>query len=187
MPTQPKKPAPKPPQKIAPSQIYSYKDRSRRKKEHTLIAIVQDRPGVLNRVTSLLRRRRFNIKSLVASKTEHKGIYHLIILVDGEKTNVEQVRRQLQKLIPVIKVVDITYEKRTTRELALIKIKASPENRAEILNLAKAHPAKPVDITPEYITLELTATPETIDQFIEKTKKYGLQEMVRTGVISLVK
>ena len=182
-----KKSSPKPPKKTDSSSIYSYKDRSERQKEHILVAVVQDRPGVLNRVASLLRRRRFNIKSLVASKTERPGIYHLIILVDGENTNVEQVRRQLQKLIPVIKVVDITYEKRTTRELALLKIKASPETRAEILNLAKAHPSKPVDITSTYITLELTATPETIDQFIEKTQKYGLLEMVRTGVISMPK
>ncbi len=116
---------------------------------HTIVALVEDHPGVLNRIVSLFRRRNFNIESLAVGHTEVAGISRMTIVVSGSDTIVEQVSKQLYKVIEVLKVTDVTHEKAVNRELALVKVTSTGQNRAEIMQLVDIYRAKIVDVEPE--------------------------------------
>ena len=123
--------------------------------KHTLVALVEDKPGVLNRAVSLFRRRGFNIQSLAVGASEHPGLSRMTLVVDGDSATVEQVRKQLDKLINVVKVSDITNEGIVARELALIKVKSTTSTRSEIIQIVDIFRANIVDVAPDSLTVEV--------------------------------
>lgn len=155
--------------------------------KHTLVALMQDQPGVLNRVASLFRRRGFNIDSLAVGHTETPGISRMTIVVDASQTSVEQVTKQLYRLIEVLKVSDVTADPAVTRELVLVKVFAPPARRAELNSLADVFDAKIVDVSHDSLMLELCAGPDKVDNFIELVRPFGIREMVRTGRVAMVR
>ena len=152
--------------------------------KHTLIALVEDKPGVLNRVASLFRRRGFNIESIAVGHTELAGLSRMTIVVDGTTALVEQVRKQLDKLIDVAKVTDITDDSMVARELALIKVKASPSTRSEIIQIVDIFRANIVDVASDSVTVEVTGDEDKIGSLFRLLKGFGIREMARTGRIA---
>ncbi len=154
-------------------------------KKHTLVALMQDQPGVLNRVVSLFRRRGFNIESLAVGHSETPGVSRMTLVVEAE--DVEQVIKQLYRLIEVLKVSDVTDDPTVEREMALMKIHAPPASRAEIVALAKVFDAKIVDVGVNTMIIEMTGTPAKVENFVEVLRPFGLKEMMRTGRIAMVR
>lgn len=153
--------------------------------KHTLVALVEDRPGVLNRVASLIRRRGFNIESIAVGHSELPGLSRMTIVVDGATTAVEQVRKQLEKVIEVVKVTDITGGSIIDRELALIKVHATPAMRSEIIQIVDIFRANIVDVSPDSLIVEVTGDEEKIDSLYSLLRKFGIKELTRTGRIAL--
>ncbi len=153
--------------------------------KHTLVALVEDRPGVLNRVASLIRRRGFNIESIAVGHSELPGLSRMTIVVDGATTAVEQVRKQLEKVIEVVKVADITEGGIVARELALIKVHATRAMRSEIIQIVDIFRANIVDVSPDSLIVEVTGDEEKIDSLYSLLKKFGIKELTRTGRIAL--
>ncbi|HEX9014710.1 MAG TPA: acetolactate synthase small subunit [Chloroflexota bacterium] len=155
--------------------------------KHTLVALVEDRPGVLSRVITLFRRRNFNIESISVGHTETPDISRMTLVVDGSKTQVEQVTKQLYKVINVRKVSDVTEDATLDRELALIKVSAKATTRSEILQMVEIYRAKVLDVAPSSITIEITGQESKVDSLVGLLKGYGIKEMVRTGKVSMVR
>lgn len=155
--------------------------------QHTLVVLMQDRPGVLNRAASLFRRRGFNIESLAVGPTETAGISRMTLVVDGAQTSVEQVTKQLYRLIEVLKVSDVTMDPNVARELVMIKVHAPSARRGELNSLAAIFEAKVVDVAHDSLMFELTSGPEKVDNFIELVRPFGIRELVRTGRITMVR
>lgn len=155
--------------------------------KHTVAALVENRPGVLNRVASLFRRRGFNIDSLAVGTTEEPGISRMTIVVEGPPHIGDQVQKQLDKLIDVVTVESLTDAEAVTRELALIKVNARPEQRREILDLIEIFRASVVDVSTSSLTIQFTAAGDTLDALIDNLRPYGIREMVRTGRIALLR
>jgi len=153
--------------------------------KHTLVALVEDRPGVLNRVASLFRRRGFNIESIAVGHTETPGISRMTIVVDGSALSVEQVRKQLDKLINVVKVTDITDDNLIARELALVKVKSTPGTRGEIIEIVDIYRAKIVDVSVDSVVVEVTGDEEKLGSLLRLLKGYGIREIARTGRIAM--
>jgi acetolactate synthase-1/3 small subunit len=153
--------------------------------KHTLVALVEDKPGVLNRVASLIRRRSFNIDSIAVGHSELPGLSRMTIVVDGATTAVEQVRKQLDKLIEVVKVTDITEGRIIARELALLKIHATSSTRSEIIQIVDIFRAKIVDVAADSMIIEATGDEEKIDSLCSLLRKFGIKELARTGRIAL--
>jgi acetolactate synthase-1/3 small subunit len=153
--------------------------------KHTLIALVEDKPGVLNRVASLFRRRGFNIESIAVGHTETTGISRMTIVVDGTTVSVEQVRKQLDKLINVVKVTDITDDNLISRELALVKVKSTPGTRGEIIEIVDIYRAKIVDVSADSVVVEITGDEEKLGSLLRLLKGYGIREIARTGRIAM--
>lgn len=155
--------------------------------KHTLVALVEDHPGVLNRVASLFRRRGFNIDSLTVGSTETEGISRMTLVVDGATTQVEQVEKQLYKLIDVIKVSDITHEEIVARELALIKVGCNNVNRHEIVQLAQLFRADIVDVADSTLMVQAVGGEDRVESLINMLRPYGIREIVRTGRVALTR
>ena len=155
--------------------------------KHTLIALVEDKPGVLNRVASLFRRRGFNIESIAVGHTELAGISRMTIVVDGAASSVEQVRKQLDKLINVVKVTDITEDSMVARELALIKVKANPATRSEIIQIVDIFRANIVDVSADSMVVEVTGDEEKLESLLRLLKGFGIKEIARTGRIAMTR
>lgn len=155
--------------------------------KHTLVALVEDKPGVLNRIASLFRRRAFNIQSLAVGGSEHPGLSRMTIVVVGDSAQVEQVRKQLDKLINVVKVSDITEDNMVTRELALIKVKATPSTRSEIMQIVDIFRANIVDVAPGSLTVEVTGDEDKLDSLLGLLRDFGVKEISRTGRIALTR
>jgi acetolactate synthase-1/3 small subunit len=155
--------------------------------KHSLVAIVQDRPGVLNRMVSLFRRRGFNIESIAVGHSEVANLSRVSIVVNGSTATVEQVRKQLDKLIDVVKVTDIATEKATIRELALVKVRATSATRSEIIEIADIFRANIVDVASESLTIEITGDEEKIDSMLKLLRGFGIKEIARTGRIAMVR
>ena len=155
--------------------------------KHTLVAIVQDKPGVLNRMVSLFRRRNFNIDSIAVGHSETPHLSRVTLVVNGTTATVEQVRKQLDKLIDVVKVFDITGEKLTGRELALIKVKANSATRSEIIEIADIFRANIVDVATDSLTIETTGDEEKIDSMLKLLSGFGIKEVAHTGRIAMVR
>jgi len=157
------------------------------KNHHILVVMTQDHPGVLNRVASLFRRRNFNIESLTVGHTDQPGVSRMTIVVDGATTSVEQVSKQLYKLIEVIKVSEVTHDPVVAHELALIKVSTSAGRRPEVLQLAEVYKATVIDVAPESVLVQATGAEETIDSLVQVLRGYGIKEMVRTGFVAMAK
>lgn len=153
---------------------------------HTLSVIVINHPGVLSRVSGLFSRRGYNIESLVVSTTEDESISRMTIIVEGDDQILEQVMKQLNKLIDVIKVLDITGQN-LSRELALFRIKCKKSEREDILKIIKVYKAKIIDLEPKTVTVELTGASEKIDAFEIMMKESGIIALARTGALALEK
>jgi acetolactate synthase I/III small subunit len=156
--------------------------------KHTLVALVQDKPGVLNRMVSLFRRRGFNIASIAVGSSELADFSRITFVVDGSLTMVEQVRKQLlAKVIEVVKVTDITEEDIVIRELALIKVKSPAGSRSEIIQIVDIFRADIVDVSQDSLTIEITGTEDKIDSLLDLLRGFGIREIARTGRIAMVR
>ena len=155
--------------------------------KHTVVALVEDRPGVLNRVASLFRRRGFNIESLAVGPTEEAGLSRMTIVVDGATTVVEQVEKQLYKLIDVVKVADITHKGVVARELALIKVRCPNGKRAEVIQLATVFNVRVADVAEASVVLEVVGDEDEVDNVIRTVRPYGIMELARTGRVAMAR
>ncbi|MET1232758.1 MAG: acetolactate synthase small subunit [Candidatus Limnocylindrales bacterium] len=156
-------------------------------RRHVLIAIVNNRPGVLNRVASLMRARNFNIESLAVGHTENPDVSRMTITLRGDDYGVEQVGKQLYRLIDVLKVQDVTAERRIEHELALIKVRATNANRAEIVTIVELYKGRVVDLAADSVMVEATGTEDDIDRLVELVTPFGIRELVRTGSIVMLR
>ena len=156
-------------------------------RRHTLIAIVLDKPGVLNRVSSLMRARNFNIDSLAVSHTDQPDTSRMTITLHGDDVAVEQAAKQLYRLIDVLKVQDVTSEPTVGQELALVKVRATDSNRAEILKVVELSKGRVVDLAPESVIVEVTGPEAEVDEFVALVRTYGIKELVRTGAVVMAR
>jgi acetolactate synthase-1/3 small subunit len=159
----------------------------KRHAQHTVVAIVEDKPGVLMRVASLFRRRGFNIESLTVGYSESPGLSRMTIVVDGASAPVEQVEKQLYKLIDVVKVTDLSNEDMVARELAMLKVRCNNVNRHELLDIASVFRADVVDIATNSIILQVVGDEDKIDGLVKMCEPYGIRELSRTGRIAMVR
>ncbi|MGG1635195.1 acetolactate synthase small subunit [Paenibacillus sp. FSL A5-0031] len=154
-------------------------------KKHTIAVIVNDQPGVLQRVSGLFGRRGFNIESITVGSSEEAGLSRMVIVTSGDDHTLEQVTKQLYKLIDVIKVIDLSSNPMVGRELALIKVNAEPASRPEILGVVETFRAAVVDIGTHSLMVQVVGDTEKIDAMVELLKPYGIRELSRTGVTAL--
>ena len=152
---------------------------------HTLSVLVENKPGVLARVSGLFSRRGFNIESLAVGPTEHPEISRITILVSVEGTALEQVTKQLNKLINVIKIVELEDAASVQRELLLVKVRADDTTRRGVLETVELFRAKVVDVGPEALTIEVTGQPAKLEAMLRMLDPYGIREMVQSGVVAL--
>jgi acetolactate synthase-1/3 small subunit len=150
---------------------------------HVLVAVVLDRPGVLNRVASLMRARSFNIESLAVSHTDQPDVSRMTITLSGDDVAVEQATKQLYRLIDVLKVQDVTSEPTVEHELALVKVRATDRSRAEILQVVELSKGRIVDLSPESVIVEVTGTEREVDDAVALFRAFGIKELVRTGAV----
>ncbi len=155
--------------------------------KHALVAQVTDKPGVLNRIASLFRRRGFNIESIAVGHSEVPGISRVTIVVDGSNTQVEQVRKQFEKEVNVLKVTDISGAGSISRELALVKVRADTESRSEIIQIVDIFRANIVDVSTDSVIIEATGEGKKIDSLYELLRKFGIKEIARTGTIAMAR
>ena len=153
--------------------------------KHTLVALVENKPGVLARVAGLFRRRNFNIDSLTVGTTEDSTISRMTIVVDSTVADASLVERNLYKMVNVLFVQDISSEPSVTRDLALVKVAANAEKRAEIIQLVDIYKARIVDVGQATVIVEMTGSPAKVDQFIQLLEQFGIREMVRTGLVAM--
>jgi acetolactate synthase-1/3 small subunit len=153
--------------------------------KHTLSVLVENKPGVLARVAGLFARRGFNIDSLAVGVTENPDMSRMTVVVDVEEHSLEQVYKQLNKLINVIKVVDLPDDNSVQRELVLVKVKANARTRAEIIEMVDIFRGKIVDVGKDTVSIEVTGTGSKIGALEDLLKPYGIVELVRTGMVAL--
>ncbi len=154
-------------------------------RKYTIAILVNDQPGVLQRVSGLFGRRGFNIESITVGASEEAGLSRMVIVTTGDDHTLEQIQKQLYKLIDVIKVIDISGNPMVGRELGLIKIGAEPSVRPEILGIVETFRAAVVDIGPTTLIVQVVGDSEKIDAMIELLKPYGIRELSRTGVTAM--
>jgi len=154
---------------------------------HILVALVEDKPGVLNRVSSLLRRRNFNIDSIAVGHTDQANQSRMTIVVEGDDARVEQARKQLDKIVEVVKIVDITNSQPVSRELALIKVKATPSTRSEIIQIVDIFRANIVDVSSDSLIVEVTGDEDKVYSLLELLRGFGIREIARTGRIAVTR
>src|SRR5512132_2642515 len=165
--------------------------RPKRRKEmyYTFVALAENKPGVLNRVASLFRRRNFNIESITAGRTEDPNTSRITIVVDCPNGDIDahRIEANLYKLVNVIDVQDVTHQPSVTRDLALIKVRVGPERRAEVNGLADIFRARIIDVAADSVIVEITGTEDKIESMIELLRPIGIVEMVRTGQVSMTR
>jgi acetolactate synthase-1/3 small subunit len=153
------------------------------KHRHVLVVLVLNKPGVLNRVSSLMRARNFNIESLAVSHTAQDGVSRMTLVINGDDVLVEQAAKQLYRLIDVLKVQDVTSEPTVEHELAFIKVRATDRNRAEIVSIAEMHRGRVVDLAADSLIVEAVGTEAEIDALVGLLRAFGVKELVRTGTV----
>ena len=158
----------------------------RKIRPHTIIALVEDRPGVLNRIASKWRQRGFNIESLAVGHSEKPGLSRMTFVVDAD-TNAEQVVKQLDKLVDVVDIRDISHEDIVSRELAMIKIRADRTHRSQVIEVADIFKAEIIDVAPDSIIIEATGDETKIDSLVELLQDYEIIELVRTGRVAMLR
>ena len=155
--------------------------------QHTLVALVDDKPGVLNRVASLFRRRAYNIESLTVGHTELPGISRMTIVVDNNQTNIDHVVSNLYKLVNTIQVTDLGSTPSVERDLAMIKVSTDNDNRTSIMQLVDVFRARIVDVANDSLIIEITGVGEKIESFVDVLRPFGILEMVRTGIVAMAR
>ena len=150
---------------------------------HVIVAIVNNRPGVLNRVSSLMRARNFNIESLAVSHTDAPDVSRMTITLRGDDVLVEQATKQLYRLIDVLKVQDLTAEPTVEQELALVKVRVADANRAEVIKVVELYKARVVDVSEGSVIVEVTGTEAEVDALVALLRGFGIKELVRTGTV----
>ena len=153
----------------------------------TFIMHVEDLPGVLNRITSLFRRRGYNIESLAVGRTEVTGVSRMTIVMEADDDAARRIEANLYKLVNVLRVEDTTWRPTVTRELALIKVRTTQATRADVLQLAEVFRARVIDVGPDALIFEITGTRDKVDSLAEVLAPYGVVELVRTGAIAMVR
>jgi len=153
----------------------------------TFIAYVEDLPGVLNRVTSLLRRRNYNIVSLTVGRTERAGVSRMTVVVEADEDAARRIEANLYKLVNVLFVEDTSRAATMSRELALVKVRADAASRSEVMRLCDVFRARVVDVGPEALVAEITGAEDKIDGLVDVLRPFGIIEMVRTGAIAMVR
>lgn len=154
---------------------------------HTISVLVNNQPGVMQRVSGLFARRAFNIESISVGESEEKGLSRMVIVTTGDDKTVEQITKQLYKLIDVIKVVNLSESPMVARELALIKVSAEPKQRAEILGVVETFRAAVVDISPNTMIVQVVGDSRKIEAMMELLQPYGIRELSRTGVTAMMR
>jgi len=155
-------------------------------KTKVIAALVENKPGVLHSIANMFRRRGFNIESITVGHTEQKGLARMTITVNGDEKTLEQIIKQMNKLIDVVKVSGLEPENIVTRELALIKVNVpDTKTRSDIINCVEVFRGRVVDVSSETLTIEITGTPDKIDAFLNLMKTYGIMELARTGITAL--
>ena len=154
---------------------------------HRLVAIVVDRPGVLNRVASLMRARNFNIDSLAVSRTDRAGFSRMTISLHGDDVAVEQAAKQLYRLIDVLKVQDVTSEPSVEHELALVKVHVTAGTRSDVLKLIELMRGRVLDVSTEAVIAEVSGTETEVDNFVAGVREFGIKELVRTGAVVMAR
>ncbi len=155
--------------------------------QHTLVALVEDKPGVLNRVASLFRRRAYNIESLTVGHTELSGISRMTIVVDSNETDIDRVVANLYKLVNTIEVTDLGTTPSVERDLAMIKVRSDNHNRTAVMQMVDVYRARIVDVANDSLIIEITGVSEKIDSFVDVLKPFGILEMVRTGIVAMAR
>ena len=155
--------------------------------EHTIVALVEDKPGVLTRIASLFRRRGFNIASLAVGKSEQPGLSRMTFVVTGDQDTVVQVTKQLDKLIEIIRVADISDHETVARELALIKVRTTTSTRAEIIQMVHLFRANVVDVGAQSMVVEVTGEEDKVNALAHLLEPFGIIEMLRTGLVAMVR
>ena len=153
--------------------------------KHTLSVLVEDRPGALARISTMFARRGFNIDSLAVGPTERPGVSCITLRVDCSQHSLEQIEKQIHKLVNVLRVTELSPGEAVERELLLLRVSAAPERRAELITTADAFRGRVVDLGPDAILFELVGTPEELDAFQELARPHGIQELVRTGRVGM--
>ena len=155
---------------------------------HTISVLVEDRPGVMNRVMSLFRQRGFNVDSIAVGHSETPGLSRMTLVAQGDDRRIEQLIKQLYKLLEVIKVSDITGENLIQRELALVKVATNERTRGDIMRLVlEVYRARIVDAAPDSLVIEVTGPSEKIDSMLTLVRPYGIKEVARTGSVAIVR
>jgi acetolactate synthase-1/3 small subunit len=155
--------------------------------KHTIAVLVNNQPGVLQRVSGLFGRRGYNIESITVGESEEQGLSRMVIVTTGDDKTVEQISKQLYKIVDVIKVIDLSAKPMVARELALIKVNAEPNMRPEILGAVETFRASIVDIGPHTLMVQVVGDSSKIDAMVELLKPYGIRELTRTGATAMVR
>lgn len=155
--------------------------------QHTFVAYVEDLPGVLNRVTSLFRRRAYNIDSLTVGRTDVEGVSRITIVMQADETIARLVEANLYKLVNVLRVEDVTHEATVVRDLALIKVATDAETRAQVLQICDVFRARVVDVAPAAVIVEITGTEDKLQGLVDVLRPFGIVEMVRTGSVAMTR
>jgi acetolactate synthase-1/3 small subunit len=153
--------------------------------KHTLSVLVENKPGVLARIASLFSRRGFNIDSLAVGPTEHAHISRVTVVIDLEQLPLEQVTKQLNKLVNVLKIVELEPEASVQRELLLVKVRADLQTRSHVLETVQLFRAKVVDVANETVTIEATGTTDKLDALIRVLEPFGIKELVQSGLVAI--
>jgi acetolactate synthase-1/3 small subunit len=153
----------------------------------TFVAYVEDQPGVLNRIASLFRRRNFNIVSLNVGRTHEPGISRMTVVVEADDDKARRIEANLYKLVNVLSVEDITKQPNIVRDIALIKVKAPPEKRGEVLQLCQVFRARALDVGPDTLVVEITGTQDKIEGLLAILEPFGVLEMVQSGTVAMTR
>ncbi len=153
--------------------------------KHTLSVLVENKPGVLTRVAALFARRGFNIHSLAVGPTEHAEVSRITVVVDVEELPLEQVTKQLNKLVNVIKIVELEPQASVQRELLLVKVKADLQTRSHVLETVQLFRAKVVDVANDAVTIEVTGTSDKLEAFLRVMEPFGIRELVQSGLVAV--
>ncbi|WP_099902766.1 acetolactate synthase small subunit [Streptomyces sp. TLI_171] len=153
--------------------------------KHTLSVLVENKPGVLARIAALFSRRGFNIDSLAVGPTEHPDISRMTIVVNVEELPLEQVTKQLNKLVNVIKIVELDQSQAVQRELVLVKVRADAETRSQVVEIVQLFRAKTVDVSPDAVTIEATGSSDKLEAMLRMLEPYGIKELVQSGLVAI--
>jgi len=160
---------------------------TRKEEKHVLSLLVQNEPGVLSRISGLFSGRGFNIESLAVAETEEGGISRITLMTKGDQAVMEQIKKQLNKIINVLKVIDFEDTPCVRREMALVKVRAKPEHRSEIHRMVEDFRGRVVDVGRDFYTIELTGRVDKIEAFLDLIQPRGIKEVARTGVVALAR